>query len=48
MAQRIDKKNWSGQSPMIAPPPIEFELADRIQAVNGGGLVAVVAFAVFC
>ena len=38
VAQRIEKKNWSGQSPMIAPPSIEFELSDRIQAVNAGGL----------
>jgi len=36
--QRIEKKNWSGQSPMIAPPSIEFELSDRVQAVNAGGL----------
>ena len=36
--QRIDKANWSGQSPMIAPPPIQYELADRVQAMNAGGL----------
>ena len=36
--QRIDKANWSGQSPMIAPPTIQYELADRVQALNAGGL----------
>lgn len=35
---RIDKANWSGQSPMIAPPAIQYELADRIQAMSAGGL----------
>ena len=35
---RIDKANWSGQSPMIAPPAIRYELADRIQAIGAGGL----------
>lgn len=38
MEQRIDKANWSGQSPMIAPPTIQYELADRMQAMNAGGL----------
>ena len=38
MEQRIDKTNWSGQSPMIAPPAIQYELADRVQAMNAGGL----------
>lgn len=36
--KRIDKANWNGQSPMIAPPSIQYELADRIQATNAGGL----------
>ena len=36
--QRIDKANWSGQTPMIAPPAIQYELADRVQATNAGGL----------
>lgn len=36
--QRIDKANWSGQTPMIAPPSIQYELADRVQATNAGGL----------
>ena len=35
---RIDKANWSGQSPMIAPPAIQYVLADRMQAVCAGGL----------
>ena len=35
---RIDKANWSGQSPMIAPPTIQYELADRIQAIGAGGV----------
>ena len=35
---RIDKANWSGQSPMIAPPSISYELADRVRAMNAGGL----------
>lgn len=36
--RRIDKANWSGQSPMIDPPPIHYELAERTQAVAAGGL----------
>ena len=36
--QRLDRANWSGQSPMIAPPSIHYELADRLQAMNPGGL----------
>ncbi len=36
--QRIDKADWSGQSPMIAPPSIQYEMADRVQAMNAGGL----------
>jgi len=36
--QRIDKANWSGQSPMIDPPSIQYELADRVQAMTPGGL----------
>jgi Transposase DDE domain group 1 len=35
---RIDKANWSGQSPMIDPPAIRYELADRVQAMAPGGL----------
>lgn len=35
---RIDKANWSGKSPMIVPPAIRYELADRVQAMTAGGL----------
>lgn len=38
MKKRIDKNNWSGQSPMIDPPSIRYELADRVQAMTPGGL----------
>lgn len=38
LRQRIDKANWSGQSPMIDPPPIQYELGERTQALNAGGL----------
>ena len=36
--KRIDKANWSGQSPMIDPPTIHYELAERTQAIAAGGL----------
>lgn len=36
--QRIDPANWSGRSPMIAPPAIQYELSDRVQATTAGGL----------
>jgi len=36
--QRIDKAHWSCQTPMIAPPAIQYELADRVQETNAGGL----------
>lgn len=38
LKRRIDKANWSGQSPMIDPPAIRYELADRVQAMTPGGL----------
>ena len=38
LRKRIDRKNWSGRSPMIAPPKIQLELAERVQALNAGGL----------
>jgi len=38
LRKRIDKKNWSGQSPMIDPPPIQYELSERGQGLNAGGL----------
>jgi hypothetical protein len=36
--KRIDKTHWNGQSPMIDPPTIEYELAERTQAIAAGGL----------
>lgn len=36
--RRIDKRNWSGRSPMIGGPKIEYEFADRTQAIAAGGL----------
>jgi hypothetical protein len=39
--QRIDKANWSGGSPMIQPPAIGYELAERQLAIDSGGLGAV-------
>lgn len=36
--KRIDKANWNGQSPMIDPPTIHYELAERTQAIAAGGL----------
>ena len=36
--KRINKANWSGQSPMIDPPAIQYELAERTQAIAAGGL----------
>jgi hypothetical protein len=38
MNRRIDKANWSGQSPMIRPPRIQYELADKQQAIAAGGI----------
>ena len=42
--KRIDKANWSGQSPMIDPPAIQYELAERTQAIAAGGLGVVQQF----
>ena len=36
--ERIDKAKWNGQSPMLSPPAIHYELADRIQAIAAGGI----------
>ena len=36
--KRIDKANWNGQSPMISTPPIQYELAERSQAIAAGGI----------
>lgn len=38
VSKRIDKTHWSGQSPMINPPTIQYELAERTQAIAAGGL----------
>jgi len=38
MLRRIDKANWSGASPMIQPPAIKYELADKQQAIAAGGI----------
>lgn len=40
MRRRIDKANWSGRSPMIQPPAIKYELADKQQAISAGGIGA--------
>ena len=37
MRHRIDKANGSGQSPLMDPPAIRYELADRVQARTPGG-----------
>ncbi len=36
--KRIDKANWNGQSPMLAMPAVEYELAERSQAISAGGI----------
>ncbi|WP_345327259.1 IS1380 family transposase [Novipirellula rosea] len=38
MLRRIAKENWSGSSPMITPPNIQYELADKQQAIAAGGI----------
>ena len=38
LEQRIDKHNWSGQSPMIDPTGIQYELAEKQQAIAAGGI----------
>ncbi len=35
---RIDRANWNGASPMIATPPVTYQVADRQQAIAAGGL----------
>lgn len=37
-AKRIDKANWNGQSPMLTCPSIQYELADKTQAIAAGGI----------
>lgn len=36
--RRVDKKNWSGRSPMIKTPAIKYELAEKQQAIAAGGI----------
>jgi hypothetical protein len=38
MQKRIDKKNWSGSSPMIRPQNTKYELADKQHAIAAGGI----------
>ncbi len=38
MLRMIDKANWTGQLPIFARPPIDYELADRVQATSAGGM----------
>lgn len=38
MQRRIDKANWSGNSPMIKTPTIKYELADKQEAIASGGI----------
>jgi len=42
MQQRIDKANWNGQSPMFRPSKVQYEFAERTQAIAAGGLGAIV------
>ena len=36
--ERIDKRNWSGVSPMMMTPAIKYEVAEKQQAIAAGGL----------
>ncbi len=38
VARRIDRANWNGQSPMLATPAVQLELAERTQALSAGGI----------
>jgi hypothetical protein len=38
MLRRIDKRNASGQSPMIIPESVKYELAEKQQAIACGGI----------
>ncbi|MGB7324457.1 MAG: IS1380 family transposase [Rubripirellula sp.] len=38
MLRRIDKNNWSGASPMIRPASIQYEIAEKQQAIAAGGI----------
>ena len=35
---RMDKANWSGQTPMISTPKIRYEMAEKQQAISAGGV----------
>ena len=35
---RIDKANWSGRTPMIKTPVVEYELGEKQQAIAAGGI----------
>lgn len=39
---RIDPARWSGQSPIIQPPSIQYELSDKQSAIAAGGLGTIV------
>jgi len=45
MLRRIDKGNWTGASPMIKPAKVQYELADKQQAIAAGGIGALVELA---
>ena len=36
--KRIDPANGNGQSPMLAMPAVQYELAERSQAIAAGGI----------
>jgi hypothetical protein len=38
LMKRIDKANWDGQSPMLTTPAVQYELAERCQAISAGGI----------
>lgn len=45
MLKRIDKNQWSGSSPMIKPPSIKYELAEKQQAIAAGGIGTILELA---
>lgn len=38
LERRIDKLNWDGQSPMLTPPSIQFEMSEKHQGIAAGGI----------
>ena len=38
--KRIDKANWSGQSPMLTCPDVQYELAEKTQTIAWGELMS--------